>query len=108
MLADTDADPALLEQQARLQAVAAGLVERDVVLVAATGQGVSVDGGSSDAFRVEQLRLAYAAATTGFQVVLIGKDGGVKLRAAEPVRADELFALIDAMPMRRRKMRERA
>jgi hypothetical protein len=106
MLADTDADPALLEQQARLQAVAAGLVERDVVLVAATGQGVTVDGSGLDALRVDQLRQAYAAGTSGFRLVLIGKDGGVKLRAAEPVRAGDLLALVDSMPMRQREMRK--
>jgi hypothetical protein len=38
----------------------------------------------------------------------IGKDGGVKLRSAEPVAAGDFFALIDTMPMRRREMRERA
>jgi hypothetical protein len=35
-----------------------------------------------------------------FAMVLIGKDGTVKLRAAEPVVADELFAIIDGMPVR--------
>jgi hypothetical protein len=40
-------------------------------------------------------------------VLLIGKDGGVKLRAEEPLPAAEFFALIDTMPMRRREMRER-
>ena len=43
----------------------------------------------------------------GSQVLLIGKDGGVKLRSTEPVSTDELFALIDSMPMRRREMEER-
>jgi hypothetical protein len=34
-------------------------------------------------------------------VRLIGKDGGVKLDRDTPVAVAELFALIDAMPMRR-------
>jgi len=33
-------------------------------------------------------------------VVLIGKDGGEKLRSAQPITAERLFATIDAMPMR--------
>lgn len=39
------------------------------------------------------------------QVILIGKDGGVKSRL-DQVDLDALFADIDAMPMRRNEMRE--
>ena len=40
--------------------------------------------------------------------VLIGKDGGVKLRQEELVRPAELFALIDSMPMRKHEMGRRS
>jgi Domain of unknown function (DUF4174) len=40
-----------------------------------------------------------------FKVRLIGKDGGEKLAAASPVSTAELFALIDAMPMRKAEMK---
>lgn len=36
-----------------------------------------------------------------FQVVLIGKDGGTKLRESRLVSSQRLFTLIDGMPMRR-------
>lgn len=36
-----------------------------------------------------------------FQVVLIGKDGGIKLRESRVVSSQQLFTLIDGMPMRR-------
>lgn len=39
------------------------------------------------------------------QVILIGKDGGVKSRL-DQVDLDALFADIDAMPMRRNEMRD--
>ncbi len=42
-----------------------------------------------------------------FQAVLIGKDGGRKREQAEPMYPDDLFALIDSMPMRQAKMRSR-
>ena len=51
----------------------------------------------------KQLRLM----TSQFVVVLIGKDGGEKLRRTHRVDLGEIFALIDAMPMRRQEMRER-
>jgi hypothetical protein len=37
-------------------------------------------------------------------VVLIGKDGGEKLRREEGGTLREIFGLIDTMPMRRREM----
>jgi hypothetical protein len=42
-----------------------------------------------------------------FSVVLIGKDGGEKLRRTTPLPPAELFALVDAMPMRRAELRDR-
>lgn len=43
-----------------------------------------------------------------FVFILIGKDGTVKLRAKEPVLSDDLFGLIDSMPMRKEEMRRKA
>ena len=40
-------------------------------------------------------------------IILIGKDGGVKLRKKYTVEANEVFDLIDQMPMRRAEMKNR-
>ncbi len=61
-------------QRSALEAAAAGLKERDLIVVTQ----------SAPTFRVR----------------LVGKDGGVKLDRAELVEVPALFALIDAMPMR--------
>ena len=45
---------------------------------------------------------------TAFQVELSGKDGGIKARWDNLVGVSELWARIDAMPMRRRQLREAA
>jgi hypothetical protein len=39
-----------------------------------------------------------------FTFILIGRDGGEKLRSREIVKAEKLFGLIDAMPMRQREI----
>jgi hypothetical protein len=41
-----------------------------------------------------------------FLVVLIGKDGTMKLRRERVLSKNELFGIIDAMPMRRAEMQE--
>ena len=43
-----------------------------------------------------------------FQVELLGKDGSVQNRWEDHVGVSELWARIDAMPSRRRELRERA
>ena len=40
-----------------------------------------------------------------FEVILIGLDGGVKLRQTQLLTLEKLFILIDGMPMRRAEMR---
>lgn len=64
-----------LRQSAALEAVSAGLRERDVIIV--------------------------TQAAPAFRICLVGKDGGVKFARREFVDAATLFGLIDAMPMRR-------
>lgn len=39
-----------------------------------------------------------------FTFILVGRDGGEKLRSGEVVSAEKLFALIDAMPMRKNEI----
>ena len=50
------------------------------------------------------LHIVTRGEAAAFRVRLIGKDGGEKLDSAAPVSAAALFALIDAMPMRRAEM----
>ncbi|MDG2404831.1 MAG: DUF4174 domain-containing protein, partial [Paracoccaceae bacterium] len=42
----------------------------------------------------------------GFMLVLIGKDGGVKLRKPFPWNVREISRVIDKMPMRRQEMKD--
>ncbi len=40
---------------------------------------------------------------TGFAVVLIGKDGGVKRTSTQPLAPAEIFGTVDRMPMRKQE-----
>jgi len=96
-----------LRQQRSLFASAVdGLRERDIVLIEAVGQKIATIVGPDCDSSAQDLRAHYGIDASRFSVVLVGKDGGVKLRAEEAVPAEKLFALIDAMPMRQREMRE--
>ena len=84
-------DATLAKQQALLQSDPSGLSNRDLVIV-------ELLGNRRDKAR-KDLRLS-----EGFSAVLVGKDGGVKLRSNDPITLTELYGLVDAMPMRQREM----
>lgn len=49
----------------------------------------------------------YTQANTPFEVILIGLDGGVKLRQKDFLSCEKLFATIDSMPMRSAEIKNR-
>ena len=100
-------DRKLAQQHQILSVARDGLLDRDLVVVSITDGVVKVDGIESKNWDVDRLQQTLDVSQQGFSIVLIGKDGGVKLRSDEPVAAETLFALIDSMPMRKREMRER-
>lgn len=53
----------------------------------------------------DEMSQHFAVSNTGFQLLLLGKDGGVKLRSSTALLED-IFSLIDTMPMRRREMKD--
>lgn len=92
--APTAGDPALAEQRRILVGWKIHAAARDLTVVEIVGDTVR---GASDP--AAALRPKYHLPAT-FTAVLIGKDGGEKLRSAKPFPAAALEATIDAMPMR--------
>ena len=88
-------DPRADRQHAALAQDAAALRARDVVVQDLTPQ----------AARRLRPELGVGARVM-FEILLVGKDGSVKLRRDEPVAAADITALIDTMPMRRQEMRQ--
>jgi hypothetical protein len=93
-----------LRQQERLLEAKPGLKERDVVVISVLKDTVSTKERPDEPVSADDLRDAYDVWPHDFRVVLIGRDGGVKLRRDEPISAADLFALIDSMPMRKQEM----
>jgi hypothetical protein len=84
------------------------VVERDLLVFHVFENGVNRLGHSPiDGQSAALLRDRFSVNPGQFLVVLIGKDGGEKLRRGGEVDITEIFSLIDSMPMRRREMRER-
>ncbi len=95
-----------VEQVRRADEASQGMAERDMVLIQIVGDGGWLNGRAMTAWQVADLREAVEIGDDVFGVVLVGKDGGVKGRWDHGLLMQEVFALIDGMPMRRREMRE--
>lgn len=97
----TDAtDQKLAKQRAILAADAAGVADRKLTVVEVIGDAATIDGAPRADVDVTALRRRHEVGPEQFRVVLIGLDGGEKLRRDEAVTAGLLFETIDRMPMR--------
>ena len=97
-------DPGLQRQDAALASDSAGIAERDMTVIRVLADGhLSIDGLRHDE-ALTSFYLRFGTDRDKFRVLLIGKDGTVKLDRDGSVTTAELFALIDSMPMRRHEM----
>ena len=93
VFADSADDPAFIEQMELIRARLEELTKRDVVVLTDT---------DPDARHPLRLRMR----PRGFMLVLVGKDGGIKLRKPFPWSVREISRSIDKMPIRQREIRE--
>lgn len=77
------------------------LGERDLVVIGVTDDEARAFFGSVSKLDATALRREADIKKDRFQVVLIGKDGGIKLRSDTVVSDVDMFDVIDRMPMRR-------
>lgn len=83
----------LVSQQLELlRKDAAGVEERDIIITLVTKDNLIY-------------KKYKAEASKPLTVILVGKDGGEKHRTHNVITARQLFALVDAMPMRQVEMR---
>ena len=93
-------DQRLKSQLSLFDAHRAGLAERDLKILV-------LNPGGNEAFSAaatKHLYQTYKIEKDAFVLILIGKDGGEKLRKTQPLAVATLFGTIDAMPMRQAEM----
>lgn len=99
LVAASSASQADFQAQKKLLAAAtSGMQARDLLVLDV------LDNQLAPADR-QYLQQEIKLALSSFEVVLIGKDGGVKQRSTHPLAPEVLFGTIDKMPMRRQEMR---
>jgi hypothetical protein len=116
VFAPSEDDPRFVQQQSLLRDHAPEMADRDLILIPVLGHwNPSPSMNSlrnenvpfSNADEQQYMRRRFKVPAGSFTVILIGKDGGEKIRQATPIDMQHLSAIIDAMPMRQQEMRER-
>ena len=101
MLVFTDHQPNAGEQRALLMGNDERLLDRDLLSIElGTDQATLLVGNATDLPGSAAFRERYGIPSERFTVVLVGKDGLVKERRDHPMDPEELWSIIDAMPMR--------
>jgi hypothetical protein len=94
VFADTPNDPRFIEQMKFLEADVSAILARDIVVLTDTDPDARSD-------------LRRTLRPRGFMLVLMDKDGGVKLRKPAPWDMREIARNIDSWPTRQQEIRER-
>lgn len=84
-----------------------GLKERKVVVYHITPEKFKVGLSDGEWQKSETVYNRYKKTDSQPEILLLGLDGGVKLRANEFLSNQKLFDTIDAMPMRMQEMRRK-
>lgn len=98
VFAPSESDPRFVRQMRELQSRPEEFAERDVVVITDTEPGPS---------RFETTALRAKFRPHDFNLIVVGKDGEVKLRRPGPVSASQLLRLIDRLPIRQQEMGRR-
>jgi hypothetical protein len=107
IFAPTPNDPQLQIQLRRLHQSAAAIADRDIAVIAIPWNSPSPTAATLTDQDALAARRRFHIAPSDFTVILLGKDGGEKLRSSKPLSLNKLTSTIDAMPMRQDELRFR-
>ena len=96
---------ALTQQLEELASDMKGFEERRLVIYAVSGDYFRKGFKKGPWQRKNQSMDTYFPSEKAFEVVLLGLDGGVKLRQDHLLTRNKLYSTIDAMPMRQRELK---
>ncbi len=86
-----------------------GFIERRLVVYHVQGDTITHLNFSNNEMHNSSLEFGdnnLLIPTKNFEVLLIGLDGGIKIKQTKPITLEELYQKIDAMPMRRSELRK--
>ena len=108
LFAPDGSHPLFKNLQSQIVAQKAEVEDRDLVVFEVLAQSPSrMNTASLDRQQADSIRDHFAVPQDTFRLILVGKDGGIKLKRDVQVDLKEVFGLIDSMPMRQNEMRQK-
>lgn len=106
LLTNDETNPEYLQQLKIVEGDKKGVEERKIIVYRST-PNVVYTGAEKKAHNTanEKIYKKYKKSDSAFEIILIGLDGGEKLRKESCIPLEELYALIDIMPMRQAEIR---
>lgn len=109
LLVDASPDTETLKKQlAELTSDKKALKERDILIFRVTPDAIYISDGDLSQLKAEKIYEDYGLAASFKGTLLIGKDGSIKLKERFQVSPQQIFDLIDGMPMRKAEMKASA
>jgi len=105
IMSENPNDPLVKQQVSLFSKDAEEMKERKLLLMQVFPEFYLMGGDSAIRRTSGEVYFDYKSAKKSFEMVLIGLDGEEKMRRAELIRPQDLYAIIDAMPMRRYEMK---
>lgn len=99
-------DPRLEIQLRTLDQHAPETHDRDLVPLALPYNAPQPSAAQLSPDEALMVRRRFHVAPGDFAVILLGKDGGAKLRSDQPLTMQKLNSTVDVMPMRREEMQQ--
>ena len=108
LFAPDDENPIFKKFQNEIKLQTAEVEDRDLVVFEVLEKGPSrVNRTQLERQVADSMRNRFNVPRHKFTLILIGKDGGTKLKRHAQTNLKEVFELIDAMPMRQKEMRQK-
>lgn len=109
LFAQENNHPLFKDLQSQIVAQKAEVDDRDLIVFEVPAQGPArMNTSPLDRKEADSIRNHFAIPSNTFSLILVGKDGGIKLKRRDQVDLREVFELIDSMPMRQREMRQKS
>ena len=109
IFAEDASHPLFKDLQSQIEAEKAEVDDRDLIVFEVPANGPARMGTTNlDRQQADSLRNHFDLPSDTFSLILVGKDGGIKLKRSDQVDLTEIFGLIDSMPMRQREMRQKS
>jgi hypothetical protein len=104
----TDSNPGFAAFDQNVSRELPAVKDRDLIVFRVFEKGPSrMDEHPLSSEDAQKLRRHFKVGPGRFTVILVGKDGGVKMVREHRAELQEIFDLIDSMPMRQREMKEK-